>query len=48
MEIKTKQKNLDNNNYLGRSKKKYERDIKLVGISYIGLILCLLFIIFTQ
>jgi len=36
------------NNYLGRGNKKYERDMKLCMISYIGILISIALIIITQ
>ena len=42
------QKKLQDNNYLGRGTEKYKRDIKLVGLSYIGLIITLFIILLLK
>ena len=42
------QKKPQDNNYLGRGTEKYKRDIKLVGLSYIVLIITLFIILLLK
>ena len=48
MSEKMFQKKPQDNNYLGRGTEKYKRDMKLVGLSYIGLIITLFIILLLK